>query len=142
MVFAVSLLEHLLETVDHERQQVRTSDALAQEVLAKLHHAVTAVQTALLQNSATMQQSHVLYAKIEVKSVKINIFTTHLQSKHPTNSKQKYIDYRLTRRSQIREINNFMKEKVREDEYYIITGDLNIDGREELKPAPFPVGII
>lgn len=81
----------------------------------------------------------VLYAKIQIKNSIINIFTTHLQSKHPTNSSKKYLDYRLVRRTQLDEISNLIKQKVRETEYIIIAGDLNVDGREELKPPPFPV---
>ena len=81
----------------------------------------------------------VLYAKIQVNNVIFNLFTSHLQSKHPTTSSARYMDYRITRRSQLQEISNIIKQKVRENEFTIIAGDLNIDGREELKPPPFPV---
>ena len=80
-----------------------------------------------------------LYAKIQIQNTIINVFTTHLQSKHPTTSSKKYLDYRLVRRSQISEISNILSQKVRENESFVLCGDLNVDGREELKPSPFPV---
>lgn len=81
----------------------------------------------------------VLHVKIRASDVNINLFTTHLQSKHPTNSSARYLDYRLVRRSQIQEIAQFISQKTTPEEFVILAGDLNIDGREELKPPPFPV---
>lgn len=80
-----------------------------------------------------------LYAKIQVSNAVINLFTTHLQSKHPTTSSQKYMDYRITRRSQLQEISSIIRHKSNKDDFIIIAGDLNVDGKEELKPPPFPV---
>ena len=83
-----------------------------------------------------------LYAKIDINGSILNVFTSHLQSKHPTNSSKKYLNYRLIRRTQIREIAAVVSSKVRPGESTIIAGDLNVDGREELKPPPFPVRVI
>ncbi|CAG9317569.1 unnamed protein product [Blepharisma stoltei] len=79
-----------------------------------------------------------LYAKILVNSKPLHLFNVHLQSKHPTKSSKKYLMYRLTRRKQLIDLRNFVDEKIGlAEEPGFICGDLNVDGREELKPPVF-----
>lgn len=80
-----------------------------------------------------------LYAKLQINNSIIHLFTSHLQSKHPTNSSSKYMQYRLTRRTQLQEVSEIVRSKVKPGESAIIAGDLNVDGREELKNPPFDV---
>lgn len=85
----------------------------------------------------------VLYAKILINKKFVHVFTSHLQSKHPTNDSGRYLAYRHVRRSQLIELRNFVDEKLdNKNEAVVIAGDLNVDGREELKPPAFPVFII
>mmetsp|Transcript_19925 Transcript_19925/g.19953 ORF Transcript_19925/g.19953 Transcript_19925/m.19953 type:complete len:193 (+) Transcript_19925:385-963(+) len=80
-----------------------------------------------------------LYAKISINGKNVHIFTSHLQSKHPTEDSAQYLAYRLVRRSQLIEMRNFVDDKIgKTNDAVIIAGDLNIDGREELKPPAFP----
>ncbi|CAG9332048.1 unnamed protein product [Blepharisma stoltei] len=80
-----------------------------------------------------------LYAKILINGKYIHVFTSHLQSKHPTEDSAQYLAYRLVRRSQLIELRNYIDTKIgNTNEAAIIAGDLNIDGREELKPPAFP----
>lgn len=51
-VATVLIFEHLFEAVDHEGEQVWTSDALREKILAEVYHALALVQAALLQNTA------------------------------------------------------------------------------------------
>ena len=80
-----------------------------------------------------------LYAKLQISNSVLHLFTSHLQSKHPTNSSKKYMEYRLTRRTQLQEISEIVRAKVKPGESVVIAGDLNVDGREELKSPPFEV---
>lgn len=79
-----------------------------------------------------------LHAKVLINQRPLHIFTSHLQSKHYTTSSSKYMEYRLIRRIQLAEFKRFIDDKLmNSEEPAIVLGDMNVDGREELKPPVF-----
>mmetsp|Transcript_15989 Transcript_15989/g.23169 ORF Transcript_15989/g.23169 Transcript_15989/m.23169 type:complete len:317 (-) Transcript_15989:80-1030(-) len=80
----------------------------------------------------------ILYAKILIQGKNLHLFTTHLQSKHPTSNPDKYLEYREVRRAQVVQLREFIDSKIGDsNEPVVVAGDLNIDGRETLKPPVF-----
>lgn len=82
----------------------------------------------------------VIYVKIKTNASPINLFTTHLQSSYTTQSYSDFMKYRQIRRKQLVQLRKFIDIKVQNpNETVIIAGDLNVDGREHIKPPLFQV---
>ena len=74
--------------------------------------------------------------RVKIGPMMVNIGTTHLQSSYPCKDALKFMQYRHVRRSQIIEIRDFFDSKVKND-FCVLAGDLNVDGREDVKPPAF-----
>lgn len=81
-----------------------------------------------------------IYSKLKINHTLFHVFTTHLQSSYYTNKYSDFLNYRIIRRRQLKQLKSFIDSKVgRKYEPVIIAGDFNVDAREELKPAGFEV---
>ncbi|CAG9333325.1 unnamed protein product [Blepharisma stoltei] len=86
----------------------------------------------------TLSLKGVLYAKLQINDKFVHLFTAHLQSSYPTSDYHKFLKYREIRRSQIKEMREFMDRKIESsNELVILVGDFNVNGREEIKPPKF-----
>lgn len=83
-----------------------------------------------------------IYVKLHTRLIDLHVFTTHMQSSYLTSDYTEFLRYRITRRSQLKELKEFIDRKIlTSTEPVIITGDFNIDGKEYMKPAKFQVRI-
>lgn len=83
-----------------------------------------------------LSQKGLLYCKVEAHDTTFNLITTHTQSNYIGSTVKAFYAQRLARRQQLREIRQFIEEHNIASEFTIITGDLNVDAREHLRPSP------
>lgn len=84
----------------------------------------------------SLARKGILYAKLKIKGSYLHLFTTHLQASYLDSSKSHWDISYMTRMSQIRQINHFVIETLKEAKYnkgrdkVMIVGDLNVDANQ------------
>jgi hypothetical protein len=86
-------------------------------------------------------QKGLLYCKLLVHGAFVHIITTHTQSSHLGTTVRAFYAQRYSRRQQLREIRQFIDSHNLASEFCLILGDLNVDAREALRPAPAGVDL-
>ncbi len=83
----------------------------------------------------SLAEKGIIYAKIQIKDSHLHLFTTHLQASYFDSGESNFITSFHTRMEQIKQINHFMTE-VLKNEYdkksdkILLLGDLNVDALE------------
>ena len=80
-----------------------------------------------------LAQKGLLYAKIQIKDTYLHLFSTHLQASYYSSNPYHWDVSFSTRMYQIEQINNIMKETLRQEystkDKILLVGDFNVDAK-------------
>lgn len=86
----------------------------------------------------TLANKGVLYCKLDIDGVPLQLFTAHTQSPYETNDMDLYRLYRSVTLRQIGKIAEFIREKRSQTGLIVLVGDLNINALAGKKPQSDP----